>query len=76
MELKKYRRIAGLTQEQLANKSGVDKSLISRLERGQRQTASYESIVRLARALKLEPEELVPVKPTMPIKLDTETRTS
>jgi transcriptional regulator with XRE-family HTH domain len=76
MELKKYRRIAGLTQDQLAKKSGVDKSLISRLERGRRQTASYESIVRLARALHLEPEELVPVTPTLPIKLDTLTRTS
>jgi transcriptional regulator with XRE-family HTH domain len=61
MELKKYRRIAGLTQRGLADKSGVDVTLISRLERGARQTASYESIVRLARALNLEPEELVAV---------------
>ena len=61
MELKKYRRIAGLTQQQLADKSGVHVTLISRLERGRRQTASYESIVRLARALNLEPEELVQV---------------
>jgi transcriptional regulator with XRE-family HTH domain len=61
MELKKYRRIAGLTQTQLATKSGVDVTLISRLERGERQTASYESVVRLARALNLEPEELMPV---------------
>jgi transcriptional regulator with XRE-family HTH domain len=61
MELKKYRRIAGLTQGELAKKSGVDVTLISRLERGERQTASYESIVRLARALNLEPEELMPV---------------
>lgn len=76
MELKKYRRIAGLTQDQLAKKSGVDKTLISRLERGQRQTASYESIVRLARALNLEPEELVPIGAGKPIKLDTDTRIS
>jgi len=61
MELKKYRRIAGLTQEQLAQKSGVDATIISRLERGERQKASYENIVRLARALNLEPEELVAV---------------
>ena len=61
MELKKYRRIAGLTQEQLAEKSGVDATVISRLERGVRPRASYENIVRLARALNLEPEELVPV---------------
>ena len=61
MELKKYRRIAGFTQEQLARKSGVDATLISRLERGDRRRLSYDNIVRLARALNLEPEELVPV---------------
>lgn len=61
MELKKYRRIAGLTQAQLADKAGVDVTLISRLERGQRQRATYETIVRLARALNLAPDELVAV---------------
>jgi len=61
MELKKYRRIAGLTQQALATKAGVDATLISRLERGERQRASYETIVRLARALNLAPEELVAV---------------
>jgi len=61
MELKKYRRIAGLTQEQLARKSGVDATLISRFERGSRRRLSYDNIIRLARALNLEPEELVPV---------------
>lgn len=63
MELKKYRRIAGLTQEELARKSGVDVTLISRFERGHRRRLSYDNIVRLARALNLEPEELVPVMP-------------
>lgn len=63
MELKKYRRIAGLTQEELARKSGVDVTLISRFERGNRRRLSYDNIVRLARALNLEPEELVPVAP-------------
>jgi len=66
MELKKYRKIARLTQEQLARKSGVDVTLISRFERGVRRRLSYDNIIRLARALNLEPEELVPVsrKPT------------
>lgn len=63
MELKKFRRIAGLTQEQLARKAGVDPTLISRLERGLRRGASFDTIVRLARALHLEPEELLPVAP-------------
>jgi transcriptional regulator with XRE-family HTH domain len=67
MELKKYRRIAGLTQRQLARKAGVDPTLISRLERGERQRARYATIVLLARALNLEPEELEPVRqPVVP----------
>jgi len=61
MELEKYRRIAGLTQEQLAEKSGVDKTVISKFERGKRVRGAYDSIVRLARALNLTPEELQPV---------------
>jgi len=61
MELKKYRKIAGLSQEALARKSGVDVSLISRFERGLRRRLSYDNIILLARALNLEPEELVPV---------------
>jgi transcriptional regulator with XRE-family HTH domain len=61
MDLRKYRRIAGLTLAQLAEKSGVAKSVISRLETGKRSSASYENIVRLATALNLEPEELLPV---------------
>jgi len=75
MELKKFRRIAGLTQEQLARKSGVDASLISRLERGSRRRLSYDNIVRLARALNLEPEELVPVAPK-PAAEDAVTRSA
>lgn len=61
MELKKYRKIAGLNQKELAKKAGVNNTIISRLERGRAATASYETIVRLARALNLEPEELLPV---------------
>lgn len=68
MDLKKYRRIAGLTQEQLARKSGVDATLISRLERGQRRRLSYDNMVRLARALNLEPEELEPVAVATDVK--------
>jgi transcriptional regulator with XRE-family HTH domain len=60
-QLKKYRKIAGLTQEALAKKSGVDVTLICRFERGERRTGRYHTIVRLAKALNLEPEELLPV---------------
>lgn len=66
IELKKYRKIAGLSQNALARKSGVDVSLICRLEKGRRKRLSYDNVVRLARALNLEPEELLPVPPKPP----------
>jgi len=61
MELQKFRRIAGISQEELARRSGVDLAVISRLERGLKREPSYQTVVRLARALNLEPEELLPV---------------
>jgi transcriptional regulator with XRE-family HTH domain len=58
-ELRKYRRIAGLTQEQLADRSGVDATLISRMEREPYwEKPGYLTVTSLARALNLEPEEL------------------
>lgn len=59
--LKTARRIARLTQRQLADQVGVDPSTISLIETGQRSIASmsYESVVLLAKALNIEPHELV-----------------
>jgi transcriptional regulator with XRE-family HTH domain len=63
MELKTARRIARLTQQQLADRVGCDHSLISHIEGGRRSISSvaYETVVRMARALNVEPEELFPV---------------
>lgn len=62
MELKTARRIARLTQRELADRAGVDPALISRLEKnGGRRRPSYEAIVKIARALNLAPDELFPV---------------
>lgn len=63
MELKIARRIARLTQQELANRSGVDTSTISLLENDKRNYSSvaYADIVNLARALNVEPDELFPV---------------
>ncbi|HKA38145.1 MAG TPA: helix-turn-helix transcriptional regulator [Burkholderiales bacterium] len=61
MQLKIARKIAGLTQRQLAHRAHVDPTIISGLERGTRRSASYITLVRLARALNCEPEELFPV---------------
>lgn len=59
--LKLARRAARLTQVELAARVGVDPALISRLEKGGRVRPGYETIVRIARALNLPPDELFPV---------------
>ena len=66
MNLKTARKIARLTQRQLAERAGVDDSLISRLEHGQRQLLRYESAVRIARALNVAVEELFEVPEDLP----------
>lgn len=67
MELKTARRIARLTQRELAARSGVDESTISLLENDKRHygDVAYTDIVNLARALNVEPDELFPV-PELP----------
>ncbi len=63
MELRTARRIAQLTQLELATRAGVDDSFISLLENGKRdiRTTDYETVVRIARALNVTPDELFPV---------------
>jgi transcriptional regulator with XRE-family HTH domain len=64
MELRTARKIAGLTQHELASRAGVDHSLISLLESGKRDihAVAYQTVVRIARALGVEPDELFPVQ--------------
>lgn len=52
------RRAAGLTLEQVADRSGVDLGVISRAERGQRIPA-LASILDLARALGVDLPEML-----------------
>ncbi|HLX21667.1 MAG TPA: helix-turn-helix transcriptional regulator [Gaiellaceae bacterium] len=63
MELKTARRIAQINQKELADQAGVDDSTISLLENGKRdyRTTAYEIIVRISRALHVEPQELFPI---------------
>jgi transcriptional regulator with XRE-family HTH domain len=55
--LRKFRIRAGLTQEQLEAKTGIQQSHISELERLPRR-ASYTTVVKLAKALGVKPEQL------------------
>ena len=69
MELKTARRIARLSQQELASRAGVDISTISRLESGERTVyeMNYRAVVHLAQALGVDPTELFPVAPLLPV---------
>ncbi|MGH2976014.1 MAG: helix-turn-helix domain-containing protein [Solirubrobacterales bacterium] len=53
------RREAGMTQEALAHRSGLDRTAISQLELG-KASPRLETIVRIAGALDLDPCALIP----------------
>ena len=61
--LKELRKKQGLTQEQLAEISGVDQTVISRIETEEIRRPRWEIVARLARALSVKPEKLFPVDP-------------
>ena len=58
--LKDARRAAMLTQEELAQESGVGVATIIRIERGQILEPRFSTLRKLARALDVEPLELHP----------------
>ncbi|MGH2487751.1 MAG: ATP-binding protein, partial [Ktedonobacterales bacterium] len=55
--LRRFRRAANLTQEELAERSGVSARTISDMERGLMRRARHETVVLLADALELAPSE-------------------
>jgi predicted ATPase/DNA-binding XRE family transcriptional regulator len=55
--IRRFRLRAALSQEELADHSGVSARAISDLERGQRATARFETVRMLADALDLSPED-------------------
>lgn len=56
--LKRLRKRAGLTLTQLAQAADVNAAVIIRMEAGRQRSAIYETVVRLARALGVTPDEL------------------
>jgi transcriptional regulator with XRE-family HTH domain len=56
--VRRLRKAAGLTQEQLGERCKMDLSAVSRLERGQRNPR-LDTLVRLARALDVPPAALL-----------------
>ena len=58
LAVRKWRTKRGLTQEELAEKSGLHRNYISDLERGTRNVG-LENILALAKALGIKPSKLV-----------------
>ena len=58
MYLRTLRERRGLTQAQLAKKSGVAQNNISKLERNKHKRPVYATVTALARALRVRPENL------------------
>lgn len=57
--LRSVRAVKGLTQTELAVRSGVDRSYISALENGRRKAPSWDILVALARALDMSVSEFL-----------------
>ncbi|WP_166941432.1 helix-turn-helix domain-containing protein [Sphingopyxis panaciterrae] len=60
--VRRYRKLKGMTQEQLALESEMERSYVSDLERGTRNP-SVRALGRLAEALEIEPHCLLSPSP-------------
>ncbi len=56
--LRRFRKEAGLTQQQVAARLGVPQSFVAKYERGERRLDVLE-FVAVARALEMEPRDLL-----------------
>ena len=56
--VKQQRKLARMTQEQLAEKAGISFAFVGHIERGTRK-ASLDTVVRLANALQISPNILL-----------------
>jgi transcriptional regulator with XRE-family HTH domain len=65
-QLRRLRRLRGLTQEELADRANVSRDLVAKLEQGRRHTARLSSLASLAGALDVELSALVERAPAVP----------
>lgn len=56
--VRRARKLAGLSQEALALEAGVDRTYVSQVERGKRNV-TISVLARLARALRTKPDQLL-----------------
>lgn len=56
--IKKYRQTMGLTQAELAEISGVSRTVIAQLESGVRENVTAETMLKISKALEKSVEEI------------------
>lgn len=61
MTLKEARLAKKLTQDELAELSGVTQAAISSIERGDVQSPSWDTVAKLCAALRMKPADVFPV---------------
>ena len=59
MNIKNIRKSIGMTQKELAEKSGVSFSMVSKLESGEKKNPSFDTLNKIAAALKVNTNELL-----------------
>lgn len=57
-KIRKYRHLAGMTQEELAEYSNLSVNYISKIEREKKQNVSIEKLVDICNALNISVEEI------------------
>lgn len=61
LNIRKYRKLKNLSQEQLAKLTGLDQTYISKLENGASKNPTFETIGKIAKALNVTVSELLNV---------------
>ena len=57
-KIKEYREAAHMTQEELAEKSGISRGTISALENGTERNTTAKTLIQIARALNATVEQI------------------
>ncbi|WP_449232609.1 helix-turn-helix domain-containing protein [Azospirillum doebereinerae] len=63
--IRRLRNAQGISQEELAHRSGIDRSYVGQIERAEHK-ATVVTLGRLARALKVLPGDLLTLPPDHP----------
>lgn len=74
-KLRAYRRQANISQRELAEKTGIDFSYISKLENDRIPPPSADTIVKICNVLGIDPHELLAITGKLPSDIRSEITT-